>query len=255
METNPALEFLELRNKTASKKAEDDLALWHTWNQGGRSPEHLQPLLKRYEPLLKRKQREWSAGARAVAPAAFHAELQKQFINAAQSFDPERGVAFNTHIQNRIQKAQRFRSRYQNVGYIPEGQAAYIGPLEQAQEELTDQFGRAPTHAELATHMGLPEKRVTTLVKSLRKDVPASQFESDPYGSATSRENDVIRLMQNRPHEYLTHEESQVFNHIFGTNGAKKITDTTSLASQLGISQPKVSRLKTSIAGKIKKNM
>jgi DNA-directed RNA polymerase specialized sigma subunit len=255
MTMNPALEFLELRNKTASKKAEDDLALWHTWNQNGRSPEHLQPLLQRYEPLLKRRQREWSAGARAVSPSAFHAELQKQFINAADSFDPERGVAFNTHVQNRIQKAQRYRAKYQNVGYIPEAQAAYIGPLEQAQEELSDQFGRAPTHAELATHMGLPEKRVTSLVKSLRKDVPASQFESDPYGTATSRETDVIRLMQNRPHEYLNHEETQVFNHVFGVNGARKITDTTGLASQLGISQPKVSRLKTSIANKIKKNM
>lgn len=255
MTTNPALAFLELKDKTASKKAEDDLALWHTWNQNGRSPEHLQPLLKRYEPLLKRRTKEWSSGARAVAPTAFHAELQKQFINAAHSFDPDRGVAFNTHVQNRIQKAQRFRSRYQNVGYIPEGQAAYIGALEQAQEELSDQFGRTPTHAELAEHMGLPEKRVSTLVKSLRKDVPASQFESDPFGAATSRESDVIRLMQNRPHEYLTHEETQVFQHIFGVNGAKKITDTTTLASQLGISQPKVSRLKTSIANKVKKNM
>jgi DNA-directed RNA polymerase specialized sigma subunit len=250
---NPVEEFKELQTKEAAKRAEDDLKLWNAWDQGGRSPDLLHPLLQRYKPLLGRKLNEWRAPA--VSPSAFNAELQKHFIGAAQSFDPTRGVAFNTHVQTRLRQAQRFNAKYQNIGYIPEGQAAKIGPLQQAQNELTEQFGRDPTTGELATHLDMPESRVTSLLKSLRKDVPSSAFETDPFGFGTSRENDVIRLIQKRPTDYLTQEEATVFNHIYGANGARKITDTTGLASQLGVSQPKVSRLKTSIANKIKKHM
>jgi DNA-directed RNA polymerase sigma subunit (sigma70/sigma32) len=179
----------------------------------------------------------------------------QHFIVAAQSFDPERGVAFNTHVQNRLKKAQRYNSRYQNIGYIPEDQARYIGPLRRAQNELTDNLGREPTHAELATQLGLPVKRVTTLISVIKKDVPSSHYESDPSAFTTTRESDVVRLMQKRPGEYLNPQEVTVFNHVYGVNGARKLTDTTGLASQLGLSQPKVSRLKTSIADKIKKHM
>lgn len=249
---NSAEEFLALKTKVAADRAAGDLNLWHEWNNGGRTPELLQPLMQRYQPLINRKEKEWRAPA--VAPAAFKAELTKHFIGAAQSFDPDRGVAFNTHVQNRIQKAKRFNAKHQNVGYIPEGQAKNIGPLQQMQNQLTEQFGRAPTPAELGEHLDMPEHKVTNLMKALRKDVPSSSFETDPAAFGTSREADVIRLMQRKPDEYLTPDEANVFNHIYG-NGVAKITDTTTLAKRLGHSQPKISRLKTSIAGKIKKHM
>lgn len=242
-----------MKTKLAAERAAGDLHLWHAWNEGGRSPELLQPLMQRYQPLINRKEKEWRAPA--VAPAAFKAELTKHFIGAAQTFDPDRGVAFNTHVQNRIQKAKRFNAKHQNVGYIPEGQAKNIGPLQQAQNQLTEQFGRAPTPAELGERLDMPAQKVTNLMKALRKDVPSSSFETDPAGFATSREADVVRLIGKRPGEYLKPEEEKVFNHIFGINGAPKITDTTTLAERLGVSQPKVSRLKTSIGVKIKKHM
>ncbi len=250
---NPAEEFLGMKSKVAADRAAGDLQLWQSWHEGGRTPELLQPLMQRYQPLINRKEKEWRAPA--VAPAAFKAELTKHFINAAHSFDPARGTAFNTHVQNRMQKAKRFNAKHQNVGYIPEGQAKNIGPLQQANNELHEQFGRPPTHEELGEHLNMPTRKVTELMKSLRKDVPSSAFETDPGSFGTARENDIIRLIQNRPHDYLTPEEVPVFQHIFGANGARKITDTTTLASTLGHSQPKVSRLKTSIADKIKKHM
>ncbi len=253
MAKNPLENFLEEKSKVAEKRAEEDLELWHSWNSGGRAPELLQPLMQRYNPLFARKTKEWKAPA--VGEAAFKMELQKHFIGAAETFDPNRGVAFNTHVQTRLQKAKRFNAKHQNIGYIPEGQAKNIGPLQSAQNTLFEELGREPTHAELAEHLKMPESRVATLVQSLRKDVPSSAFETDPTAFHTSRENDVIRLIQRRPEDYLTPDEAKVFNHIFGSGGAAKITDTTTLAVRLGVSQPKISRLKTSIAEKIKKHI
>lgn len=254
MPKNPVQDFLSLKTKEAADRAKEDLSLWQQWHQGGRTADLLQPLLQRYEPLLARRVREWKAPA--VAPAAFKVELQKHFINAAQSFDPDRGVAFNTHVQNRLQKAKRFNAKYQNVGYIPEGQATHIGPLQSAQNELYEQFGREPTHAELGQYLGMPEHKVTSLMSALRKDVPSSSFETDPAAFGTSREADVIRLIQRAPTDYLTADEAAVFGHIYGPGGAPKAdASTTSLAQRLGMSQPKVSRLKTSISNKVKKHL
>lgn len=253
MADNPVEAFLDLKEKEASERKKDDLELWHAWNRGGQTSELMQPLLKKYEPLFARKTNEWKAPA--VSASAFKAELKRHFIDAVKTYDPDRGTAFNTHMQYRIQKAKRYNAKYQNVGYIPEGQAEHIGDIQSAQNELTEQYGRAPTAAELASHLDLPEHKVNTVLKALRKDVPASAFESDPNAFGTSRENDVVRMMQRTPHDYFTPEEATVFQHIYGVNGHKKITDTTGLAAQLKVSQPKISRLKTSIAGKIKKNM
>ena len=253
MPKNPVEEFLETKQKTAAANAKRDLDLWQQWNEGGRTPEGLQPLMQAYAPLINRRMRDWKAPA--VSPTAFKAELRKHFITAAESFDPNRGTAFNTHLQTRLQKAKRFNKRYQNVAYMSEEQSDLVGPLQVAQESLQEDLGRAPTLSELSSHMGLPEKKLKAVQDALRKDVPASAFESDPLAFSSGREGDVIRLFQRRPEDYLTNEEADVFKHIYGVGGSAKITATKDLAARLGKSQPKISRLKTSIADKIKKHI
>ena len=73
--STPVDEFEDYKSKEAAEKAQKDLALWNSWHESGRKPEALQPLMKRYEPLLNNKVREWKAPQ--VNQAAFKAELQK----------------------------------------------------------------------------------------------------------------------------------------------------------------------------------
>src|SRR5690606_38395516 len=251
MKKNPIDEFQEYKSKEAAAKATQDMELWSAWNESGRKPEALQPLMKRYEPLLNNKVREWKAPS--VDSTAFKAELQKQCINAAHSYDPTRGVAFNTHLQKRLPKAMRLNTRHQNIGYIPEGKATHIGRIQVAQNELQETLGRVPTHKELAEHLEMPQRRVTNILSSMKKDVRSSDFETDPVTVSTAREQDVIRLMSRRPEDYLTADEAKVFKHIYGVGGAKKITGTRQLANELGMSQPRISRLKTAIGQKVKR--
>jgi DNA-directed RNA polymerase specialized sigma subunit len=248
----PVDDFIEFKSKEAAERASKDLELWQQWDQSGRSSDQLQPLMQRYQPLINRKVKEWKAPA--VSPAAFKAELQKHFIRAAQTFDPGRGVAFNTYVQNTIQKAKRFNAKHQNVGYIPEGKARFIGPIQVAQNQLEEEFGRPPTPQEIGQHVGLEAPKVTGIMQSMRKDVPSSAFETDPTNFSAAREQDVIRIMSRRPEEYFDADEAKVFKHIYGV-GSAKITSTKDLATQLGTSQSRISRLKTSIGQKIKNNI
>lgn len=252
IDKNPIQEFEDFRSKTAADRAAEDLKLWHQWDQGGRTAEGLEPLMKRYEPLLARSQKAWKAPA--VNPAAFKAELQKHFINAAHSFDPGQGAAFNTHVQTRLKKALRYNTQHQNVGYIPEDKARRIGAINRASDALREDLGRAPTAGEIGKQVGLGAEQVTGIQRGIRRDIPASLFENDPIELAGSREQDVIRLISRAPEQYMSPEETQVFRHIYGV-GAQKISGTGELAKKLNMSQSRISRLKSSIGAKIKQNM
>lgn len=252
---NPVEAFENFRSKEAADRANEDLQLWHQWDQGGRTAEGLEPLMQRYEPLLARSQKTWKAPA--VNPAAFRAELQKHFINAAHSFDPNQGAAFNTHVQTRLKKALRYNTQHQNVGYIPEDKARRIGAINRAADALQEDLGRAPTPDEIGGQIGLRGEQVRTIQKGVRRDIPGSVFEEkgqDPIELVGSREQDVIRLMGRAPEQYLSPEEVTIFKHIYGT-GSPKMSGTGELARKLNMSQSRVSRLKSSIGAKIKQNM
>ena len=254
MPDNPVKDFFDFQSKESAARAEKDLVDWGKWHEGGRKPEDLKPLIKRYRPLINRKVTEWKAPN--VSPAAFRGELQKQFVQAAHKFDPNRGVAFNTYMQSRLQKAKRFNIRHQNVGYIPEGQVKHIGSIESAQNELFEQLGRKPKTQEIAKHIGLPQRQVATIMRGLRKDVPASMFETDPLGTAASQEQEVIRLVQKRPEEYLTVDEAKIFSRIYGPGGAaRKRVSGKALSKEFGMNESQVSRLKTSIGRKLKAHL
>lgn len=252
MAKTPVDDFFEHKTKEAAAKAEEDLNLWKAWDSGGRNAQTLKPLMQRYEPLFNRKLKEWKAPA--VNQSAFKAELQKQFINAANSFNPSMGVAFNTHIQNRLQKAKRYNIKHQNVGYIPEAKVKHIGGIQIARNQLQEELGRAPTIDEISVHTGLPAKQVSGIEKSMRRDIPASAFETDPIGISSEREQDIIRTMGRKPEDYFSPEETNVFKHIYGV-GAAKMTSTNQLAKQLKMSPSRISRLKTSIGNKIKSSI
>jgi hypothetical protein len=156
--TNPVEDYVKEKTAAKEQRKKHELQLWQTWKEQGEQPNHLQPLLKLYEPLLAQKVRLWKAPQ--VPESAFKAELQTHLIKAFQGYDPARGAAINTHVEKRLEKAKRYNNRYQNLAYIPEGQSGMIGSIAKARDVLTDQFGRAPTTDEIADHLSLTPKRL-----------------------------------------------------------------------------------------------
>jgi DNA-directed RNA polymerase specialized sigma subunit len=242
---NPVENFIQSKEAAMGDKRNQEMQQLQLW-QKTQKPEHLQPLIQSYAPVIAQKIRQYKAPA--VNESAFKAELHKHLINAFETFDPNRGAQLSTHVENRLRKAQRFNARYQNVAYIPEGQAQHIGKINRATNELTEQFGREPTHQEIGDHLGLSPKLITKVIGSQRKDVRASSFENDPTEIAMHRDQEVLSLL---PYN-LTPDENKVFNHIFGQNGAAKLDSTNDIAARLGKSPSQVSRLKSSILEKYK---
>jgi DNA-directed RNA polymerase specialized sigma subunit len=252
---NPVDSFLDAVGGL-DKQAADDLRqrqkkefeMWDQWKQGGMQKKQLRPLIKSFRPLINHRANVFSGKVRDIPPAAIKAEFTNQFVQALQTYDPNRGAGLGTHISHQLKKAQRFVTTYQNPGRIPENRIYRIRELQDAEQRLDEKHGRMPTQLELADELKWSPKDVGVLQKEVRKARPTGQFESDPSTFVPSRQKEILRLL---PYE-LNRDERAVFEYLYGTGGKPRL-GPGAIAKELGMSAPKVSRLKRSIADKYTK--
>lgn len=252
---DPVSTFLSEKHAYADSRKARELELWHQWKGGGKRPEDLDPLLKLYQPVINQKVMQWKAPS--IPASAFRAELQGHLIKAMDKYDPNRGAALNTHVEIHLQKAKRYNNRYQNLAYIPEGQASQIGRINKAHDQLSEDLGHAPTYEELGKHLGMSAARVETIQKARVKDIRASDFDADPTERGTSYEEQSLavakgilpQLFPNKP------DMHELFHYTFGTGGFPQVSSTTELARRMGKSQSQVSRMKTELGATLRERM
>ena len=259
---NPVEEYLS-KEAVKTQRKQNELDLWHRWNNEGRQKEHLAPLLKLYDPIFNMKLRAWKPPQ--VPASAYLGDLQTHAIKAFETFDPTRGVALNTHVEGRLKKALRYGNKGANLAYIPEGVSGQIGKLQKARDELTEELGRAPTTSEIADHLGMPLKRVETISKSVKRDIPMGRSggaESFDYTAGAEHNNRgfedqqiavaatiLPEIFPNKP------EMHELFHYTFGTGGYKQVLKTSDLAKKMGKSEPQISRMKSSMGSTLRKHM
>lgn len=252
---NPVGEFLSLKTAEVSSRKERELELWRQWKAGGKQPGDLDPLLKLYAPVINQKTVQWKAPA--IPASAFKAELQTHLIKAFDKYDPNRGAALNTHVEIHLQKAKRYNNRFQNLAYIPEGQASHIGRIDKAKDELTEELGHAPSFAEIGKHLGMGAGRVETIQKARVRDIRASDFEADPTERATNYEEQSLAVAKNILPQLFPDKPDmhELFHYTFGTGGYPQVSSTSELARRMGKSQSQISRMKTQMGTTLKERM
>ena len=233
--------------KPLTPRAQREHQMWQDWDQGGRKPEKLRPLIHSLQPLVTHRSRIFEHKVRDIPPPAIKAEFQTQLVRALETFDPNKGK-LATYVGSRLMKANRFVTTYQNPARIVETRVGKITDLKNAEDLLSQQLKRPPTSVELADQMKMPQKDVVALREELRKAHPSGQFgPADPSTITPSRTKEIMRLL---PAD-LSPDENAVFERVYGVSGKRQM-GTGSIAKELKMSAPKVSRLKKSIAQKWK---
>jgi DNA-directed RNA polymerase specialized sigma subunit len=257
---NPVTDYFQEKQAAKDQRKQKELDLWSTWKNNGQKPEHLEPLLKLYDPVMNLKSRQNKAPN--IPASAFKIALQEQLIKALKSYDPAK-AALNTHVENHLRKVSRYNIRMQNFAYIPEDAVSKISPILKAQDTLEEELGREPTHQEIADHITestgkrITAQRVATVIKSQRKDIPGSAFESDPVPKPSNFEESQIAVAANIlptlfPNKPMLHS---LFHHIYGTDDHEKITSTTALAKKFGTNLSQISRMKKTIGETLREHM
>lgn len=222
-----------------------EIDLWHHWNDNGRKPEHLKPLLDSFKPLLQREANKWKGVE--IPKSAINAEMRKQFVNAVKSFDPNhpKKTQLGSWVQTNLTKSSRFMKTYQNIGKIPESNISKIREFKQAKESLFNIHGYEPDTKTLADHLKWPHKKVIQLQKELRDDLPVSGFPGgDPAEVLAPRELEAIRILQYD--KRLSGDERSVYEYTFGMNGKPRL-QPGQIAKQTGLHPSKISRIRSKI--------
>jgi len=240
------------RGRKLRARQSNEMEMWNAWNSQGRKPDDLQPLLKSLEPFLNRQMGVYQHRLRDIPPDVIRAEFQDRLVDGLASYDPNRGAKLNTHLNYQLLRAKRFVRTYQNPARIVEPRIRGITPLNTAEERLSERLGRTPTTAEVADEMRTQtkdpfwtQKQVGALQTELRAARPTGQLSADPSTIMPSRQREIMRLL---PYE-LDDDEKGVFQRVYGTEGHRPM-GTNDIAKQLGMSAPKVSRIKRQIAQK-----
>lgn len=168
---------------------------------------------------------------------------------AARSFDPERGIAFDRFAATRIRGAllDELRSR----DWASRSVRARARSLNGAQERLTTKLGRTPTPAEVADDLEVPTETVHQLVDDVHR-ATVLNYESlvvdgdtDAFlaGSTGSPEDEIL---ERERRGYLTDAVAAlperlrvvVIGYFFEERTMQDIAD------QLGVSESRVSQLR-----------
>lgn len=240
-------EFLELEKDAARYSAQKDMELWQSWATGGRKPEDTEKLLNNFKGLIRKESNKY-ARTQNIPASAIHAQFQTQAMNAFVTYDPSRGTKLSTHMTNQMKRARRFVNTYQNIGRIPEPRINKITEFKDEKLRLEDQLGRPPNAHELADALKWNVKQVTAMEHEVRDEIPSSRFPGETMSIKPSKDAEIMRLIQYE----LTPEEKSVFEYSMGQNG-KPMLKPGDIAKTLNMQPSKVSRLKLSIANKVKR--
>lgn len=230
--------------KPLSPTAENELNMWHTWNNGGRKPEDLRPLVQSLQPLVNNRMKLFRNNLRDIPNSVLESEFHNKLLGALSTYDPNKG-RMSTHVTNHLKQVDRFVKGYQNDVRASEEVTNLFDPHTKAVTHLREVYGREPTTHEVADYMGVP---VAHVIAAQKQNVPTyllSRQKEDPREHVPSRTDELVHLMQYE----LDHEELPVYEHLHGINGKQKLPPTQ-IAKQLGISPAKVTRIKDRIAKK-----
>lgn len=224
-----------------------DLWLRHVRYARRRDPEALGQLVEYYQPHAQAQARQHYRHGEPIEDLTQVA--LEALLLALQRFDPARRRPFLAFAKPTI--AGMIRRHFRDTGWsirVPRRVHELAGPVREARELLTHDFGRDPSSAEIADFIGIDEGEVLDVLSaeeirlpnSLDVVDPASKLQTEqvvggPDAGFASIEN---RTALRQSLELLSADDRDLLRRYFLEEHTQ-----TEIADQLGCSQMQVSRL------------
>lgn len=220
---------------------------WNTWNAGGRRPEHLEPLLKAHEALIRSSVSRWSGSG--LPEVVIEAEARKLAIGAFKTFNPGSNAKLQTHVFNRLKGLDSFVNTYKNDIRMPQDRVHVADRVHRVRRQMSLELGRDPSDEEVAKASGVGVETLGSLHRFNSSLISSAQ---DGGFSGPSREDIAHdQIVSSFLFSQLSPMQKLVFEHTTGFNG-KPVLGTQEIARALNVSSARVSILKGQVAAKAK---
>ena len=179
-------------------------------------------------------------------------------VRAAERFNPDRGVQFNSFVTPSMvgEVKNYFRDKYRLIR-TSRRSGELLRLVESAREALTQSLGRAPRADEIAGHTGLTEDDVlealeSSLAQPVSLDAPPPEGERSIAETLGAEEQGFLKFenddLLRRSMESLTQRQREVIELRFFENLPQR-----EVAQRLGVSQMSVSRTERSAIAQLRR--
>ena len=185
-------------------------------------------------------------------------------IRGIVSYDPDKNVKFSTYISPRIRGVMLDYMRKQE--WMPRGYRKQLSLIEDAMQTLETDLGRPPTKEEVAEHVGLSVKRCQRIL-SLRPMSLVQSLDVMMQDEKTTQGSQIPgNEVDKQPEEaFMREEQLRMLSEAISTLDQKERTvlalyyveqlKMEQIGQVMGISQPRISQIHTSVLRKLRKLM
>jgi DNA-directed RNA polymerase specialized sigma subunit len=239
--------------KKPDRKREMDM--FHQWNNNGRKPEDLEPLLHSFQPLIQNRVNIYKNRVEIPTPIIEH-KHNEAFVKALETFDPSKGAQLHTWVTRNLTQVNRYVGVRQNIARITDNVSRHIGSVNAVKAELSEKLGHEPSAQEIHDYIieidhpdikKLSARDISRVIKEQRKTNIDKGHDNLPGRlNLGTKDEEIIHLIGPK----LTPEERKVHELVFGLNGEKPHAPGE-IAKRLGFHISKVSKLRKRIHNKM----
>ncbi len=142
-----------------------DLELWKKWKTT-QSPADLEALMRQMGGTIQSNVNKWAS----IVPRSVLDNEAKGFaLKAFQTYDTSHDTALNTHVNTWLQKLSRIAYERQSTLSVPEHKRILYNQYNRMKLQIEDDLGHPPTVAHMADHLGMPVKKLESLLSEVDK--------------------------------------------------------------------------------------
>lgn len=244
---NFATDFGFQKQKEQQKRRASGLdEAYAVWRQKP-EPTTMRSLLHAADTVIGRAITQYAGGDKAM-----RARAKRLAIEAFRSYDPKHKTQLKTHLMIRLKPLQREYTKRTSPLAVPERVQLDQLRMRNAEQSLTEMYGREPSDDELAEYMGLSKRRIAH-VRSYTKGVLSESQMRNSEGELQLPASEHVTASDIWV-EYVHHDLDPVDKKIMEWKtgyGGHDVLSTNEIAKRLKISPSAVSQRAAKIARKL----
>jgi len=216
-----------------------------------KSPTIAKEIMVMVEPKIEAQVKKWSG---SIPEYIIRAEAHKATKRALDTYNPNYGTSFTTHLYNHLQTISRVVYENQNIIRLPEHMVQDITTYKNATAEFYSEHGYDPSIKELQDSLKWPTTKIKKMQQSIQGATPqsAGTYLQDEMELEVLAKETLVEIMNE-----LDFEEQRIFSELTGFNsrGDKvfKPKSDTEVCKTLHITRSQLAYRKKQMETKIKK--